>query len=412
MAIIRTIILYLLLNVPIIYADTKQLINKNQQHLKEVKGQIIYLKENIIHDENEKENLQKQLRNTELFINTSQKKLTLLNEKMKSKQRKIKALEKEQQLQQQRLQVQHQLLKKQLLDTYILGRESCIKAMLNEQDPNAIQRMMIYYQYFNARRLHNISDIDHLIEHINQVKLSLLKENSELQSLLEHRKKTQDNLNEEKCKRERLFQALNHRLHSRKSRLNTLKKDETALAELITQLHHQEKALHESRFIQRQGRLAWPTKGKLIAHFGSSIERSELLWNGVLLEAPESQPVYAIAPGTVVFSDWLTGFGLLLIIDHGQDYLTLYGRNHALYKKVGETVQQGDRIADVGKSGGFAKSGLYFEIRKHGHPLNPEKWCHKGDIKKITKSHSDRSRFYGDPKKEGMYGPIVSGHQS
>ena len=162
--------------------------------------------------------------------------------------------------------------------------------------------------------------------------------------------------------------------------MHELKKDEKALAQLITQLHHKEQALQGGDFHERRGHLPWPTRGSIVAHFGTSIENSELLWNGVLLQAPESQPVYAIAAGTIVFADWLTGFGLLLIIDHGGDYLTLYARNHALYKKVGETVQPGHRIADVGKSGGFEKSGLYFEIRKHGRPLDPEKWCHTGKL--------------------------------
>lgn len=412
MIFIRTMIFCLLLNTPMVYANTKQLLNQHQQHLKQVKSQIIHLQKNIVQDKNKKENLQKQLRDTELSINASQKKLTALNKTMTSQQHKISTLEKEQQEKQQQLQEQRQLLKKQLLDTYILGRESYIKAMLNEEDPNTTQRMMTYYQYFNERRLRNIHDMDQLIEHINQGKRALLKENSQLQSLLEHRQKTQDNLNQEKFKREQLFQAISHRLHSRQSRLQNLKKDETTLAQLITKLHREEQTLHKTNFHQRRGHLDWPTKGQVVAHFGSSIEHSELLWNGVLIQAPESQPVYAIATGTVVFADWLTGFGLLLIIDHGQDYLTLYGRNHALYKKVGETVQQGDRIADVGKSGGFAKSGLYFEIRKHGHPLNPEKWCHKGDIKRITKSRSDRSRFYERAEQKETNHRIISNHQS
>ncbi len=378
MIFIRIIAIYLLFNVSALYADTTQLLDKHQRHLKQVKNQIIHLQKNIVHDKTEKENLQKQLRDTELSINTSQKKLIALNKTMTTQQQKIDSLEKEQRKQQQRLTEQTELLKKQLLETYVLGRESYIKTMLSEEDPNVTQRMMTYYQYFNESRLRNIKKTRQLIENIKQGKLTLLQENSQLKSLLERRQKTKDHLTQEKIKREQLFQAINHRLHSREVRLQNLKKDETTLAQLITQLHHEAQILHETNFQQRRGHLAWPTKGEVVAHFGASIEQSELLWNGVLIQAPESQPIFAIAPGTVVFADWLMGFGLLLIIDHGHDYLTLYGRNNALYKQVGETVKEGERIADVGKSGGFPKSGLYFEIRKHGRPLDPEKWCHKG----------------------------------
>ena len=128
-------------------------------------------------------------------------------------------------------------------------------------------------------------------------------------------------------------------------------------------------------FAKAKGPLPWPTRGTLIKRFGSKIANSDLAWNGSLIRAPNGQKIRAIFPGKVVFSDWLRGFGLLIIIDHGGGYMTLYGRNQALYKQVDDQVLPNEAIAEVGHSGGYQESSLYFEVRHDSHPENPEKWC-------------------------------------
>ena len=132
-----------------------------------------------------------------------------------------------------------------------------------------------------------------------------------------------------------------------------------------------------SLFTQEKGRLLWPTSGTLIHHFGAPIESSELRYNGVLINATIGSQVHAIYSGRVVFSGALKGLGLLIIIDHGDGYLSLYGHNKALYKRIGSTVNRGETIASVGNTDAIDdKPGLYFEIRYNSRPLNPEQWCH------------------------------------
>ena len=128
---------------------------------------------------------------------------------------------------------------------------------------------------------------------------------------------------------------------------------------------------------EKSDHLPWPTIGKTVTHFGARVEQSDLKWSGILVRAPEGRDVTSIFPGTVVFADWLKGFGQLVIIDHGQGYMSLYGRNRNLYKQLGESVEAGERIAQVGQSGGFSESGLYFEIRHNGRPLDPERWLRR-----------------------------------
>ena len=128
-------------------------------------------------------------------------------------------------------------------------------------------------------------------------------------------------------------------------------------------------------FYKKRGHLIWPTTGRIKHHFGTQIGQSELKWNGVLIEASQGQTVHAVAPGKVIFAKWLQGYGLLLIIDHGNGYMTLYGRNQSLLKKVGDWVKTNTTIATAGQTGGFSQSALYFSLRHNAKPLNPEKWC-------------------------------------
>jgi septal ring factor EnvC (AmiA/AmiB activator) len=121
--------------------------------------------------------------------------------------------------------------------------------------------------------------------------------------------------------------------------------------------------------------LRWPAQGHLAKRFGTLRGNSGLKWQGVLIEAPEGGQVRAVSQGRVAFSDWMRGFGLLLIIDHGDGYMTLYGHNQALYKEVGEWVDSGEVVASLGASGGQTQAGLYFEIRHNGQPVNPLGWC-------------------------------------
>jgi septal ring factor EnvC (AmiA/AmiB activator) len=120
--------------------------------------------------------------------------------------------------------------------------------------------------------------------------------------------------------------------------------------------------------------LSWPTDGQVVKRFGDPRADGRLKWQGIILSAPAGSDVRAVYNGRVIFSDWLDGMGLLLIIEHGDGYMSLYAHNQDLLKEVGEWVEPGEMIAHVGDSGGRAAAGLYFEIRKNGEPVNPGQW--------------------------------------
>jgi len=125
---------------------------------------------------------------------------------------------------------------------------------------------------------------------------------------------------------------------------------------------------------QLKGKLPWPTQGEIVRNFGSRDTSSGSRWKGVLIRAKEGNEVHAIHYGHVVFADWLRGFGLLLIIDHGNGYMSLYGHNQSIYKQTGDWVASNEVVSSVGNSGGRDNTGLYFEIRRNGKPQNPKSW--------------------------------------
>ena len=182
-------------------------------------------------------------------------------------------------------------------------------------------------------------------------------------------------LSKNKNKRSKTLASLSKKLLSSKQKLAKLKAEEanlTAALQKLTVLIRAEIDLIGLSKLKR--RLSWPVKGRILRSFGSR-KQGYLKWKGVLLGAPIGRQVQTIHNGTILFSDWLKGYGLLIVIDHGNGYMSLYAHNQALLKSVGDRVETGEAIALVGQSGGQDQAGLYFEIRHQGKAVNPKLWC-------------------------------------
>lgn len=167
-----------------------------------------------------------------------------------------------------------------------------------------------------------------------------------------------------------------------KKQLRRWETDEKALVKLLIQLQQTLENMPmgegtRKNFAQQKGKLPWPTKGKLVIRYGSSRQVGNLKWQGIMIRASQGQNIKAVSHGRVAFADWLRGFGLLIILDHGDGFMSLYGHNQSLLKETGDWVDPGEPISTAGDSGGQSKTGLYFEIRKNGKPVNPMRWCRK-----------------------------------
>ncbi len=284
------------------------------------------------------------------------------------------------QKQQQQINSQKQDLENQVKAAYGMGRNERIKLMLNQQNPSLSGRMMVYYDYLNKARLKKIARIDEDMQALHDLELEHLKETTVLEDKLEKRKREQSVFLQTKIKHQTLLATIKKQVFSKKQQLSRFKLSEKKLKSLIYSLQQtlddfpfEDGGVKE--FAKLKGKLAWPVKGSLLKKFGA--QRSGSRWDGVLIKAKEGADIRVVTRGRVVFADWLRGYGLLTIIDHGKDYMTLYAFNQSLYKTVGDWVEAGAVIATVGKSGGQSAAGLYFGIRKKGKPVNPVKWCRK-----------------------------------
>jgi septal ring factor EnvC (AmiA/AmiB activator) len=275
---------------------------------------------------------------------------------------------------------------------YALGQKEKLKLLLNQQDSVKSGRMMVYFKFFNQNRLKKLQDLEAAVKDLDQLDKERQVETEVLQQDLERKQAEQTSLNDARKQRNELLTRIDSDFISNEQRLAQLQESESRLRGLMTSLSDTEKALSvnaeqdkelstslanvsktNTDFLSLKGKLPWPVVGKLSHKFGSA--RTEVAWDGVLIDAKEGLEVQAVTRGKVVFAEWFRSFGLMIIIDHGQGYLTLYGYNQSLYKKTGDAVEAGDVIASVGQSGGRNKAGLYFGIRNKGLPIDPLEWC-------------------------------------
>ncbi len=252
--------------------------------------------------------------------------------------------------------------------------EDYLKLLLDSDDPNQLARNMHYLGYIARERGSALRAQQKALAELNAAARETEAKQHELDELRAAERRELAQLRQEQDSRQRTLRKISQQLKQQRREIGRLQKNEARLARLLRELSAVMPEMAGNDFRRRQGKLALPVSGTIANRFGSRRPDSTLAWNGWLIRARAKQPVLAIAPGRVVYADWLRGYGNLLILDHGQGYLSLYGNNQALYKQVGEILRTGDLIASVGNSGGNEDSGLYFELRYKGQPVNPSRW--------------------------------------
>lgn len=274
---------------------------------------------------------------------------------------------------------QQRTLAQLLRAAYLLEQESPIKILLNATEPATVERSLRYYDYFYRSRAEHIAAINTTLTDLNNLEQGIQHKQHKLDALIDRRNTQRRDLERSRHERNRLLATLNRDIKNTKQRLTRLKEDEQSLEELVKRLGRALVNIPSPgptvNFARLKGLLPMPARGAVTARFGTSRHVGRLKWQGIVINAAEGADVKAVAAGRVVFADWLRGFGLLIILDHGNGYMSLYGYNQELHKGVGDTVKAGEVIATVGNNGGHKQSGLYFEIRHQGTPINPLHWC-------------------------------------
>ena len=346
--------------------------------LQKLRAQIDDIKSEVDSMQGQRSELQVALEKTEKEIGRVTAGLYQLDADADAIRLKIKSLDKDRATEQQLLVALRQSLMLDLQSAYTTGRQQRIKLLLNQQDPAAVARMMTYHGYFTRARASRLQELRAALSRINDLELALVEQRSEIEQLQLQQQEKSVRLKLEQDRRRTILAQLQRDLQLRTGELSTLQQDEQRLQALLQSLQQAMRNVPPQGGVtslrQLKGKLQWPVPGRITRRYGAKQASGELQSSGVFIASRNGADVRAIATGRVAFADWLRGFGLLLIIDHGDGYMSLYGQNSSLYMNVGDWVKQGEVVAAAGSSGGQDQDGLYLELRKDGRPFSPMAW--------------------------------------
>jgi septal ring factor EnvC (AmiA/AmiB activator) len=352
-----------------------------QQHkLDQLRARIQTLESRMDRDVAQRGTVQVQLRQAERDIARTSASLRDLDSQVAAAQQKLHALQQEQARQQAALDRQKAALATQIRAAYAEGRDSELQLLLNAEDPTTVERLLTYYDYLNKARAKRIEAVRRQLEALAAVNAQVKSQLADVSALRDQRARTLAELQANRDARQKVLAGINAAIHTRSTELDRLRRDEQAIQQLLANLRHAlsdiPPGLEASRnFARLRGRLQWPVQGRLVHRFGQPLVGGRLPAQGDLIAAPMGTPVHVVSWGRVVYADWLPRFGLLVIVDHGDGYMSIYAHNQSLFTQVGDWVHPGEVIAALGDSGGQENPALYFEIRHNNTSLDPRKWC-------------------------------------
>ncbi len=353
-----------------------------QQRLKELATTIGKLQDELKSAKSSKDKLQQSLQQSEEEIGTLSKKVetikeALAREKKQLSQLKTQRNELEQQRKQQQAHMGHGIRQ-----AYQLGRQSQIKLLLNQEEPHRVSRLLRYHDYVVSAHQDKVNAYLSTIEQLNSLEPAIVSSKQRLEKSHQQLLDQQQQLQSSQKQRQQSLSRLNGELKTKGLALSQLSLDQQRLQDLLDEatqaLANLTLPKNTKAFKKVRGRLPLPTKGKITHRYGSTQFDGQLKRNGIFIANRSGAKVVSVHYGRVIFSDYLRGHGLLLIIDHGDGYMSLYAHNQTLLKEIGDWVSSGETIATIGNSGGQQQTGLYFEIRHKGRPQNPQPWLARG----------------------------------
>ncbi|MDX1512684.1 MAG: peptidoglycan DD-metalloendopeptidase family protein [Gammaproteobacteria bacterium] len=354
-----------------------------EARLSEIRQQIQAINRRLAEDRSQRDDLITNLHETELKIARLAKELSELDALIESKRAHLKSLEHNRAARREAVFAQRRELERHIRAAYQIGSQDRLKLLLNQEDAVSVSRAFSYYEYFNRARARRINALRREIEELERIEAGIRAQAEELAAVQAEKSSARLSMEEEHSRRGKLVARLDERIRSAGTQIERLKEDEERLTALVKNLEKELAELALSAevelkpFPELKGKLPWPVAGNIRHGFGTPREDGNLKWQGVMIAGDRGEPVRAISNGRVAFADWLRGFGFLVILDHGEGYMSLYGHNEALNREAGDWVSAGDVIATLGDSGGRSETALYFEIRHNGVPSNPALWCNR-----------------------------------
>lgn len=346
--------------------------------LKKLQQEIRKLEQWLNNAKDEYSQLDKDLRQSDLDISRLNKEIENTRKALKEEQARLKKLQQEQSQLHQLRQQHRQHLADQLRAAHHLGSQGPLKLLLNQDDPQQAQRLMRYFRYFNDARIANIRHILSELTRLETLAEQISAQQQRLQKTENRLLKQNQTLQARQRQQNKLMATLARQMSNHSERLKRKQADrkrlQTLLSEVQTLLDNSPRRQDARPFRSMKGKLPRPVKGRILKAFGNANSDNRSHWEGWLMSTGRGNAVHAVHHGRVVFSDWLRGFGLLTILDHGKGYLSLYAYNQTLMYDVGAWVNRGDIISRSGVNSNNAMPSLYFEIRHNGRPLDPAAW--------------------------------------
>jgi septal ring factor EnvC (AmiA/AmiB activator) len=377
--------------------DTKatESVESVTKKLESVRSQVQGLQAQLTQRRGRAELFQKRLADIEINIGKVSESLFETSQQTQNLQSTLSSLQNHRQILQQELRLERKALAQQIRVAYATGRQEKLKLLLNQENPTSVGRNLVYYDYLNKSRTNKISLAKEKLDSLQNLEQEITSKATTLKRLRQDLEKKKRDLETARDRRRNVLIEIKQTIDKNQKKLDALIVDERELQQLLKSLQDIFRELPHGRrrhglFKSSKGKLGWPAEGRIKKWFGEIRQNTDgnLKWQGVVIEAQAGDAVYAIANGQVAFADWMRGYGLLLIIDHGEGYMSLYGYNQSLYKSIGDWIDAGDLIARAGDSGGQETPGLYFEIRHDGKPLDPTAWCASEAKRSEASNHS------------------------
>jgi septal ring factor EnvC (AmiA/AmiB activator) len=354
---------------------------QKEAELKNVNSRIDKVRKSVNADIEKRDKLSVQLRDAELAVQKARRTLEDVRAQRLTVEARLREFQEEEAGLEQDLAGERDALAGELRAAYINGREEELKLLLNQEDPATFGRMLQYYGYFGRARAERIAGIRDKLEHLALVRDKIAAERDRLAAIEADQERQVVALRSAQEGRTRAVAAIDSEIKSQSSQLKRLKSQAQSLEKLIADLR---KALEsvpvakQAPFEPLRGRLPWPVQqGHVLARFGQPRAGGSMRWQGMLIGTDRGARVRAPFAGQVVYADWLPGMGLMVVLNHGGGYMSLYGHNEEVFRKVGDSVSAGEVIGSVGDTGGRDEPALYFEVRRGRQPVDPEIWLKK-----------------------------------
>jgi septal ring factor EnvC (AmiA/AmiB activator) len=319
--------------------------------------------------------LEKQLKQAEIKIADSVKALTQTQVRIEDNLQQQATLNQQKKGLEDQKSTQQEILEKQIRSAFMTGNYDYAKMLLVQNNASKIERTLTYYQYLNKARVEQIEELEIIVKELDKTNQDIVEKAQELEEIKATQQSQKAGLDKQQQRRQTTLVKLRDSINTDAAKIEQLQASERNLMQAI-ELAQQKRPAPSVALIGLQGekgQLSKPTRGRMRNLFGKR-RQGQVRWKGVVFNGNEGSPVRAIYNGKILYADWLKGFGLVTVVDHGEGFMSLYGHNQALLKQAGETVATGDNIALVGQTGGQPAPGLYFEIRHKGQAINPSQW--------------------------------------